>query len=270
MSCAHCKKITGIPTFSCDGCERSVHGEQKCCGLNASELKVMDQKSGRNLKFYCGDCQMSVTLIPKLLASIINMQAEINELRIRIDSSPTTWSEDNIIDEISERESKKKNVMVYNLPEKSQDLDLKQAQAIVKEITKEELRVIGTHRVGKKNKNGARALKITFSNPDDALKVISNKKNLGKRWNVFILADLTERQAAQSKKGQEEKERRTEKKERTKGKKGKKIREVQEDEYQELLGDMWEETETHYEDYWDLGLEERVEDEFNIDYDDLW
>ncbi|KAG5895619.1 hypothetical protein JTB14_017728 [Gonioctena quinquepunctata] len=107
MNCAHCKENKDIPTISCDGCERPVHREQKCSG-NASELKVMDLKGGRNLKFYCGDCQMGVKLIPKLLASIDNMQAEINELKNKIDSSTTLWSEDRIIDEITEREKKEK------------------------------------------------------------------------------------------------------------------------------------------------------------------
>lgn len=43
---------------------------EKCSGLNASALKVMDLKGGRNMKYYCGDCQMVIKLIPKLRAPI--------------------------------------------------------------------------------------------------------------------------------------------------------------------------------------------------------
>lgn len=199
MECAKCNIKNNDPVLNCDSCNRSVHRD--CSDLNASELKVMDLKGKRLLKFYCDDCLQGIKLIPKLLNKIDVMQKEIENLRSEIKNSPPpithqgVTSNEAIINEICERQKRLNNVMIFNLPEtNSVDKDKVEVREICKCLTKEDLEIVKITRFGKKNKNGFRALKISFSQSEDALKVIRAKKDIIKCRKIFIGPDLTPQQ----------------------------------------------------------------------------
>ncbi|XP_044761984.1 uncharacterized protein LOC123319186 [Coccinella septempunctata] len=142
----------------------------------------------RQLKYYCPDCLSGIKLIPKLLQKIDSMQAEIDSLKDRIQSQQ---DDEAIIGEVYERQRRQNNVMFYNLPE-SDKPDLAEAKDIL--MSSIERDIVRAVRVGKPNKNGARALRVTLSSPDDAHKVLKNKIKIGKARNIFIDADLSPRQ----------------------------------------------------------------------------
>ncbi|KAG5887093.1 hypothetical protein JTB14_013115 [Gonioctena quinquepunctata] len=86
-------------------------------------------------------------------------------------------SEDNIINELNERQSRALNVMLYNLPESvPNENDIDVVRDIVRETINDNLRTVRTCRNGKENKNGSRDLKVVFSNAIEALKILKNRK----------------------------------------------------------------------------------------------
>lgn len=188
------------PVIVCDGCGGSVH--RPCSSLNASELKVIDLRGKRVLKFYCDDCQSGVKMIPKLIKKLNELEIMITDMKSRGDSAT---SEEVIINELFERQRKSNNIMFYNLPESAQaQNDLAKVKEISKEITKEDLNIVKVLRVGKKNKNGARPLKVIYQSPEEASLVIKGKRNINKQRKVFIDVDMTPLQMNNMKKIKEE------------------------------------------------------------------
>lgn len=74
-SCKKCKKKADndLPLFKCDGC--SSHWCKGCGDLSASEVKVMQFKGTRTMKFFCLDC-VNYSAI-KLLEVIIEDKVDI-------------------------------------------------------------------------------------------------------------------------------------------------------------------------------------------------
>ncbi|KAG5873467.1 hypothetical protein JTB14_007861 [Gonioctena quinquepunctata] len=81
MSCIKCNVANNEPSLNCDSCERIVHVNSDCSGLNASELKVKTLKGKRTLRFLCEECLMGVRLVPKLMKKIDDLQEEVNKLK---------------------------------------------------------------------------------------------------------------------------------------------------------------------------------------------
>lgn len=99
--------------------------------------------------------------------------------------------EEKVVHEIVERQKRANNIIIFNLPESNPNDDMKKTKDIIKEIVKEELVVNKVTRIGKKNKNGFRALKVALSNETDVNKVIKSNKSFLKGKKIFIQADLT-------------------------------------------------------------------------------
>lgn len=223
MECIKCKNSGNEPVIYCDGCERSIHAD--CSGLNQSELKVMNLRSKRNLKFYCEECLLGVRLVPQLIKKIDDLQVELEDLKTQVKSmqaaapncnvSPNTQKlvpEEDIMNEMCERQKRLCNVMIFNMPEKgNEELDKEETRILIEQITKEDLPIVNCLRVGKKNKNGYRALKIVLSNAENATKIIKSDKSAIKGKKVFITVDLTAKQRANLQELRQEVERRSQK-----------------------------------------------------------
>lgn len=218
MECIKCRNSDNESMIQCDGCERSIHTD--CSGLSQSELKVMNLRSKRSLKYYCEECLLGVRLVPKLIKKIEDVQKELDVLKNHVQSLQATDTnssniqpitpENDVVNELYERQKRMCNVMIFNIPEKgNEELDKEETKALIKQITKEELPIVSCHRVGKKNKNGYRALKIVLPNADDANKIIKSDKNVIKGRKIFVAADLTPKQVTNLKLLRQEAERRT-------------------------------------------------------------
>lgn len=200
MKCIKCGNVDNKPFLKCDGCERPVHSE--CSGLNASELKVMGLKGSRLLKFYCEDCTTGVRLVPQLIKKLDELQNEVNLLKRNNLGNETMIPSDSILTEIEDRQKRANNIMLFNLPE-SHD-DTVNAKEILKLITNDDITVQKAVRVGKPNKNGFRALKLTVNSSKEAEKVITAKKGVLKGRGVYVSADLTPQQCVNIKKLRQE------------------------------------------------------------------
>lgn len=191
MKCIECGNADNKPFLKCDGCERPLHSE--CSGLNASELKVMGLKGNRLLKFYCEDCTKGVRLVPQLIKKLDDLHKELELLKRSGPVIESVIPDDTILAEISERQKRANNVMIFNMPESHHDIV--NAKEIFKELVNEDVSVEKTSRVGKPNKNGIRALKLSLNSSKDAEKVIKAKKNVLKGRKIYVSADLTPTQS---------------------------------------------------------------------------
>lgn len=202
MVCIKCKGIINkdVAVVYCDSCNRVVHRE--CSDLNASELKVMDLKGKRMLRFFCDDCQAGVKLIPTLIAKVDALEQELNLLKRKIEE-PSTLPEETIVNELQERQKRATNIMIYNMPENTSDFE--EVKKITREATNNVvIEVVSVTRVGKANKNGARPLKVVYRTSNDAMMVIRKRKSVGRARKIFIDVDMTALQRKNIKKLQEE------------------------------------------------------------------
>ena len=201
MECVTCKIKSGEPIILCDSCQRPSHKE--CSGLNASELKVMDLKGKRVLRFYCEDCQNGVRLIPKLLVKIDNLEAEINKLKDLMESgnksSGSLDDKEDVICEMLERQNRASNIIVFHVNESKMKLqqerdaeDGKAIEAILNNfnVDKSNLKMF---RLGKFLPNKIRPIKIILKSPEDAKFILKNKQ-LNTIPSVRIYGDQTKAQ----------------------------------------------------------------------------
>ncbi|KAG5878532.1 hypothetical protein JTB14_008937 [Gonioctena quinquepunctata] len=78
--------------------------------------------------------------IPELIGKIDTMQKELACLK----NQPFRFSEEEIINEINERQTRAKNVMVYNMPESPQKPDIEVVLQLVQDICGSNLKIIKT------------------------------------------------------------------------------------------------------------------------------
>ncbi|KAG5895024.1 hypothetical protein JTB14_014763 [Gonioctena quinquepunctata] len=91
--------------------------------------------------------------------------------------------------------------MIFNLPESdgnSTTADQSKVKEIIRDITYNEVQISKTLRIGKTNKNGARALKVILESSLD-VSYIRNRNKVKKDRNIFINSDQTPMQMAQFK-----------------------------------------------------------------------
>lgn len=198
MECIKCKAVDNNPSLSCDGCQRFVH--RGCSDLNASELKVMDLRGKRLLKYYCEECLNGVRMVPALLKRIDDVEKLIEHMKNQsphssVSSSPTQVSPiEDVINEIEERQRRKNNIIIFNMKETTsvtESGDAIQVDSIIKEATNESLIVKKVFRIGKANKNGHRAVKVILTNHEDALKIIRGRRNVKCVQGITIETDMT-------------------------------------------------------------------------------
>lgn len=189
MQCFKCNLIESDTTslLNCDSCDRNIH--KKCSGLSASEVKVMELKGKRILKFYCEDCLLGLRQVPKLIKAIDDLKIEVEHLKKELNAP--SFSESDIFDELQDRQTRSNNVLFFNLPEQGNDLE--QVRQLLQGVIDMSANVSYTGRIGKKNKNGVRCLKVTFSDHQAALSVVRNRSKL-KGSKVYVSLDLTPKQ----------------------------------------------------------------------------
>lgn len=94
--------------------------------------------------------------------------------------------------EVYERQKGDNNLMIFNLPESNNDLN--EVQALMREIVSKPVNIIGANRLGERNKNGYRSLKVQIADSQAVLTIIKNLSKLNRNPKVYISTDLTTRQ----------------------------------------------------------------------------
>ncbi|KAG5895796.1 hypothetical protein JTB14_029212 [Gonioctena quinquepunctata] len=71
-------------SMCCDGCHRNLH--KSCSDLSASEIKVIDLKGKRLLKFFCNCCQSGLLRIPFLLKVVEDLTSQLGSLKTKVEN----------------------------------------------------------------------------------------------------------------------------------------------------------------------------------------
>lgn len=200
-SCSKCyKNFDPTLLYTCDGCKKILC--TNCSGLVASEIKVMTLRNKRTLKFLCPACEEGLAKIPELVKDIsdiktmlLNMQNERNTV-----DNPAFEMEE-IINEMTERQRRANNVLIFNVNESS--------TANRSDRTREEINTVKgilTHaeknlgsfkvmRIGKYTAGKTRPLKVMFETREEAVKILKNRQQIiGKISNLRIYGDQTTKQ----------------------------------------------------------------------------
>lgn len=189
-----CDLELDIQNRDTDTTSKIVTLEQRVVRL---EVSSGDESSGSMLN-EMSDLKLSLQAVESKLDRFIEANVKVSS-----QVQQTSAMDDGMVVEMNDRQRKLNNVMLYNLVNQNNiedsEHDFKEAAEIVKEVTKQDLKITKVLRVGKKNKNGAQALRVIFSNAEDALRVIRSKRFIDKSRKVFIGADLTTRQIEQVK-----------------------------------------------------------------------
>lgn len=232
IKCVVCKNqeeadVCSDTMVSCDGCSRFIH--KKCTDLTASEFKVMDLKNKRTLKFFCDDCNNGLLNVSKLIGTVEELKSEVEELKSELEKLKAASTSSNkepdyssggisqqvnseeVIREMTERQKRAHNLMIFNMPEGGEDLDEVEVKRLLNIITQKTITIQNMSRVGKKNKNGFRALRVSLSSQHEVFEVMKNKSKLqdAKVNTIFINTDLTSSQRIQISKVKDELRERT-------------------------------------------------------------
>ena len=208
---------------SCDGCKAAMHLQctASSTGLSKDEISRITRKRIRSLKIMCKKCDANLSQMldvravikaetMKLLERIAALEAQVQEVSARKNDDgnvlpPLQFEE--IVCEINERNSRKKNVVIFNLAEPPSNFNKDQRYSKEKSILAELFNSLSTDiptnvqsfrlGVSDTNRERPRPLKVTLPNEADVLKIIKNAKKLkglDKFKNISISFDRTPRQ----------------------------------------------------------------------------
>lgn len=204
MDCFKCNLVADGEknVFFCDSCERVLHRE--CSGLSPTEIRVMDLKGKRMLKFFCSECQEGLSRVPKMYKIIDKLQSDIESFKCQLDKvSQKNGNHNNDSDnseamysEIADRIDRASNIIVYNVPESSSS-DLQQRIIHDKSHTSDILKNLDVNassfksiRLGRLG-NRPRPIKVIFNEASLASQCLKRKKNLQSDHNIRLGADQT-------------------------------------------------------------------------------
>lgn len=204
MSCLKCNKVfIDDSCCECDGCKLKIH--YTCADLTASEIKCIQLKTKRTLKFFCDICLEGLRLIPVLQRQLNNLETKFDDILKKmgddqtknVDSISSTEPLFNIeafVAEMEDRKIRANNLMVYNLKECDSNSVEEKAKQDANEITKiiaptftENIKKV--IRIGK-HSNITRPVKVIFNSSNAVLETLKNKNKITYP-NIKVSSDLT-------------------------------------------------------------------------------
>ncbi|KAK7788547.1 hypothetical protein R5R35_011740 [Gryllus longicercus] len=194
--CTLCtEKIINAKFARCDSCGKSNH--YNCAKITPTEQRSLELRSNRRLKFFCNDCTNGMSALPQILSTISVLQDEIKLLRqsiseckhrdiTSVDQQPQDFDIEQVIEEIADRQMKRRNIIFHGVME-SEKLNVAERQAEdVQNVTKTLSlfddncpNIIMTARLGKKNSNKPRPLRVVLDDPRTVTSILK-RKNLYK------------------------------------------------------------------------------------------
>ena len=169
----------------------------KC--FEAANLVALE-KSCKKLQTSVEDLSVKITT---LSSSNKTLQMEIESTSETLNTTQTTSAPMSpvnpamrIVDELADRDKRKKNVIVYNLPESAQNSksDSDTFSALCSSVYNCSFTITKLLRLGKKQSNKIRPLLLCFEHEEDKVTVLSRSHQLRNKEaykNVFIAPDRT-------------------------------------------------------------------------------
>lgn len=202
---------------SCDGCRQKFH--YGCTDLTPSEIRVIELKTKRSLKYFCEACQEGLRLIPILKKRIDVLEQRLELLEADIKKKSTSVAVDqslqqtplnpnpsgeNIMTEIFERQKRVNNIMIFNFNLPTEGSDTAQVATLLTELCDHPVEVSRVTKLGKPNRNGHKPLKVILSDTQLVHMVLKNRYKVLTSRQIYIEADLTPLQLSELKSKREE------------------------------------------------------------------
>lgn len=189
QTCNNCtlqinSKSSGI---QCTFCSHFFH--IKCVNISKNQLDVLSTVNGCLWK--CTGCSnTAIQNNDKLFKVIETLQVTVNQLQEEIKNmkraSDNICNSEIIISEITERQKREKNIIIYNLNEalngtvaEKKAADVSNVKDLLNKITPESnFDSIKVFRVGKSHNNKPAPVKVILASRNDVLNILKNKKIL--------------------------------------------------------------------------------------------
>ncbi|KAJ3655487.1 hypothetical protein Zmor_014617 [Zophobas morio] len=225
FTCVNCgigdKNKTGL--INCDACQGYLH--LSCLGLSENEAKLTRSKS-KAIKVVCNTCNANISQFKDMKALMTsfeaqftttinqlkeNLQEQINELKNKASLvTPEKMEFEDIVQEFTERQKRKVNIIVYGHAESTSAINKEQRieaeNAEVKSILltiKPDLQLTNSQvrRLGKyvETNTHPRPIRITLNNEEDVIGILRNARVLKSHdqfKHISLSSDRTPRQLA--------------------------------------------------------------------------
>ena len=226
--CVKCGGIIneGIKALQCEFCANwaCLH----CTEVPESMYDLFMEKEVSSFLWSCESCIHAIPTIKNLgraMQGIRDEQSqtkvELNRLNSKVDNLESSIEEkvQEAIEAYRDRESRKCNIIVHNIPESNKSEAKERREEDTMEVRRlfedslglEEFEIQSTVRLGKKIEEKHRLLKITVGSVKTKRDILSNSKKLrnADEWSrVFITPDLTPKEREKSRRLREELKRR--------------------------------------------------------------
>lgn len=190
--------------WNCDKCLIKSPGKIFTNNDIMGKLIQMESQYAELLKKY----ENQVKINEDLVTEIGTLKSRLDEVELVVRSSPQNAKSNQNQDldslfseELFERQKRSNNVILFNMPEKGQDME--DIKNLFYNTLKETVTVSGVTRIGKPNRNKNRAVKVSLLNNVEVISLISKRSKL-KGTNIYLSADLTRRQRETEKAARDE------------------------------------------------------------------
>lgn len=203
---------TRIVPYLCSDC---VPGIKKALNLNIrvkaledtiSEIRVTNTQKSDELENQIRMITEEVkSLKTSFLTSLDDIKKDLSIIK-NTTSAPTKEKycgysaaviHGNVVHEVSERQKRSCNLMVFNMPQTSENEDRSRAEDMLRGLVGSPVNIVSLARLGKRNKNGHQSLRLTLGSPEVVRLVLGKKRELNKGPGIFLEADLTAEQRAE-------------------------------------------------------------------------
>ncbi|GJQ79167.1 hypothetical protein Trydic_g14700 [Trypoxylus dichotomus] len=209
-SCAICNNgLTPEKEITCDMCRNYIH--TTCSGLSRTELQYLKNKD-RKLSFHCPTCsdlKLQLVKLHELASTVGALESELRTLKesmtsrdVKIDPIKVPDVEC-IIQEVSDRQRRKNNIILYNVSENvlnnrndqvAADMELVGELLQMLDVSVDNLRTIRLGKFDSSRTDMKRPIKVCLPDGDIASKAFQRRQKLrtsDKFKNVFLVKDKT-------------------------------------------------------------------------------
>nr|CAI5832742.1 unnamed protein product [Callosobruchus analis] len=205
MCCSCCNQpCDNHKVVTCSVCKQKY--KHTCVEISSNEVRTLNANKGHN--WTCKDCRSVGKNIKDLKALIIELQTEIKDLRAANErySNASGFNMEDIISEISERDKRKNNIIMFNVAESDRSKSMNERVESDKSMVADILRIVDPEirlpniklmRLGLFSDSKIRPIKIILEHSDLTRKILTNAKRLKSNnsyKHINISQDRTKRQ----------------------------------------------------------------------------